>query len=281
MRVIETPWRTATNFESGSRGSIHHDEQARRLGFGGGLVGGNLHLVYVTAALVERFGAAWYERGFLIFKWARPLYDGEEVRVRLEERPPTPIDDALVQLALVKRDGAEVCGGAAGLLSTVHRAVPPWERPDALPAPAAGGDGPLPEAIGHAYESATVLPDAAAVEKVQCGADPHPWYREASPWGPPIVPTAAQLVLSPYGMAWAPEPIATEMRSAMNASIQILQTGPMLQAEPYRRTAVLIAQGVGRWAFRTVEFTNHAFDGRRLTRYRQTIKWATAPPAHS
>jgi hypothetical protein len=275
------PWRVATNFESTSVGSIHHDDQARRLGFTGGLVGGNIHLVYVTAALVERFGAAWYERGFLVFKWSRPVYDGEEVQVALAERAPLACDQELLEFTLRKRDGANACSGSAGLARSAAGAVVPWEREDAAPPPAPGDYDPLPEPIGHAYESPVLTPDLAAVDKVQCGGDPHPWYRDASPWGAPIVPTAAQLVLSPYGMAWAPESIAREMRSAMNATIEILQTGPMLQGVPYRRTATLVAKGAGRYAFRTIEFTCRGLDGATLVRYRQTVKWPTSRPAHA
>jgi hypothetical protein len=60
-----------------------------------------------------------------------------------------------------------------------------------------------------------------------------------------------------------------------------LQTWPLLQGEPYQRTAALVAKGIGGaggCAFRTVEFANHALDGRCLTRYRQTVKWATSRP---
>ena len=275
------PWRVATNFESASLGSIHHDDQARRLGFTGGLVGGNIHLVYVTAALVERFDAAWYERGFLIFKWAQPVYDGEEVRVVLVDRAPGPYDESLVGFTLSKRDGGAACSGTAGLARSLDDAILPWQRADAPPDPSPGDYDPLPEPIGHAYESPIITLDQAAVDQVQCGGDPHPWYRESSPWGPPIVPTAAQLVLSPYGMKWASEPIAREMRSAMNATIQILQTGPMLQGVPYRRTATLVAKGTGRYAFRTIEFECGPLDGGTVVHYQQTVKWATTRPAHS
>ena len=34
----------------------------------------------------------------------------------------------------------------------------------------------------------------------------------------------------------------------------------------------------GRYAFRTIEFTNHAADGRCVTTYRQTVKWVTSRP---
>jgi hypothetical protein len=275
------PWRVATNFERASLGSIHHDDQARRHGFSGGLVGGNIHLVYVTAALVERFGTAWYERGFLLFRWAHPVYDGEEVRVVLVDRPPAPSDESLVDFTLSKRDGVHACTGTAGLARSVADAVLPWEREDAPPAPSPGDYDPLPEPIGHLYESPIATHDSAAVDKVQCGGDPHPWYRSSSPWGAPIVPTAAQLVLSPYGMRWAPEPIATEMRSAMNATIQVLQTGPMFQDVPYLRTATLVAKGMGRYAFRTIEFECRAAGGRPVVRYRQTVKWPSTRPVHS
>src|SRR5207249_1691499 len=128
-------WRTARNRVRGAQGSIHDDDAARRLGFAGGLVGGNVHMVFVTQALVERFGAPWYERGALRFTWARPVFDGEEVRVELD-------GDAF---SLVKRDGTVACAGRADLAGTA-----PWERPGAEAPSPVGEYDPLPESVGDA-----------------------------------------------------------------------------------------------------------------------------------
>jgi hypothetical protein len=54
----------------------------------------------------------------------------------------------------------------------------------------------------------------------------------------------------------------------------------VLQGVPYRRTATLVAKGTGRYAFRIIEFECRALDGGPVVRYRQTVKWATTPPAH-
>jgi hypothetical protein len=93
------------------------------------------------------------------------------------------------------------------------------------------------------------------------------------------VPTTAQVVLFGYGMPGTPRAVLAELRSGMNASIEILQTGPMFVDEPYVRTAVLAAKGTnGRYAFRTIDFENRSQDGEVVTRFRWTIKWATQRP---
>ena len=63
------PARIALNH---SGASIHDPEEAKRLGFRGSAVGGNLHLDIFAPLLVETYGQAWFERGALSRRYGKP-----------------------------------------------------------------------------------------------------------------------------------------------------------------------------------------------------------------
>jgi acyl dehydratase len=72
---------TARNTSKQSENLIHDDATARRYGFGGGLVPGVTVYAYLTHPLVAAFGSAWLERGTATVRFAKPIFDGEEVVV--------------------------------------------------------------------------------------------------------------------------------------------------------------------------------------------------------
>lgn len=71
----------AHNADTTSENKIHDDAVARRHGFGGGLVPGVTLYAYMTRVPAARWGRAWLERGTMTARFARPVYDGEEVEV--------------------------------------------------------------------------------------------------------------------------------------------------------------------------------------------------------
>ena len=71
----------ARNTSLTSENAIHHDDTARRYGFGGGLVPGVTVYAYLTHPLVEAFGAAWLARGTVDVKFVKPVLDGQELTV--------------------------------------------------------------------------------------------------------------------------------------------------------------------------------------------------------
>ena len=68
----------ARNTSTQSENAIHHDDVAKRYGFGGGLVPGVTVYAYLTHPLVEAWGPAWLERGTSSVRFTRPLLDGDE-----------------------------------------------------------------------------------------------------------------------------------------------------------------------------------------------------------
>lgn len=286
-------WRQVNNWARDREGSIHHDATARAKGFPAGLVPGDVHVALVTAAVVERFGPAWYERGWLRHTFVAPAYNDEELRVSLQPVSDGGGDDAVdaadaagtVDFSVDRRDGAVICAGRAGVCPEGSPLVPPWAQPDAPPPRTLGGADPLPhEPIGTQYGDRTPQPELGAFDGSLRGNDDSLWYRTASPWGEPIVPT-----VGPFSLAHrirptpAPAAITKEMQSGMNAGFEALHAGPLFYGRRYLRKARLVEKGVtGRYAFRTVEFSLQDIDARGdQPRFwgRWRIKWVTSTPS--
>jgi hypothetical protein len=69
----------AYNTAKASENKIHDDAVARKFGFGGGLVPGAIVYAYMTHLPLERWGRAWLERGTAECRFAKPVYDGDQV----------------------------------------------------------------------------------------------------------------------------------------------------------------------------------------------------------
>ena len=69
----------AYNTATASENRIHDDAVARRFGFRGGLVPGVDVYAYLTHPIAARFGRPWLERGRVVARFLKPVYDGEEV----------------------------------------------------------------------------------------------------------------------------------------------------------------------------------------------------------
>lgn len=255
---MATPWHVVHNWAADLEGSIHHDETARSKGFPAGLLPGDVHVVLVTAAVVDRFGSPWYERGWIRQTFVAPAFNGEELRVVLEEQALLDGDDGVVDFLLERRGGDVVCAGSAGVYRPGTEPVAPWDRPDAPPPRETGSGDPLPhEPVGTWYEERTPHPEIGDFDRSLDGNDDNPWYRESSPWGDPVMPA-----VGPFSLAHrirptpAPDDLAREMRSGMNAGWEALHTGPLPYGRRWLRRAQLVAKGTkGRYGWRTVEFT--------------------------
>jgi acyl dehydratase len=75
----------AFNTATASTNKIHDDAVARSYGFRGGLVPGVDVYAYLTQGPVARWGAAWLADGTMSARFAKPVYDGDEVTVDVEE----------------------------------------------------------------------------------------------------------------------------------------------------------------------------------------------------
>lgn len=71
----------AVNSAAASKGSIHDDEKAKKMGFAGGFVPGVTVLAYMSRLMHESFGDAWLSHGAFDGRLRRPVYEGAEVTV--------------------------------------------------------------------------------------------------------------------------------------------------------------------------------------------------------
>lgn len=129
----------ARNLSLGSANPIHDDAVARTYGYAGGLVAGTTVWACMTHPLVAAWGLDWLERGTAHVRFLRPVYDGEEVRVRVRgvgRSGGTAAGEVVVEVeAATERAPAPVAAAVAGVA---------WGAPPPAPDPAAYPPAPLP-----------------------------------------------------------------------------------------------------------------------------------------
>jgi MaoC like domain len=110
---------SAFNTATSSTNKIHDDEVARQYGFRGGLVPGVDVYAYMTRVPVAHWGIEFLRHGWMTARFAKPVYDGEEVTVT-----GTPEDDTLL-LELSGSDEVRATGRASLTPPATDREVPP------------------------------------------------------------------------------------------------------------------------------------------------------------
>ena len=74
------PVRIPRNTAAQSRGSIHDDATASKLGFRGGTVAGSLHMDQFAPLVVQLYGDDWWKQGNMSFYFRQATVDQEPVR---------------------------------------------------------------------------------------------------------------------------------------------------------------------------------------------------------
>ncbi|MGY6499900.1 MAG: hypothetical protein ACXIVQ_03240 [Acidimicrobiales bacterium] len=65
--------------------NLIHTEAARSYGFQGGIVPGLTMYAYLVRPLMDHFGIEWLENGQMETRFRRPVYDGEQITVAIEQ----------------------------------------------------------------------------------------------------------------------------------------------------------------------------------------------------
>jgi acyl dehydratase len=173
----------AVNTSSDSENKIHDDQTARRYGFAGGLVPGVTVYAYLTHPLAAALGTAWLQRGTANVRFAKPVLDGEEVRVTGEITGRDPQGGLTATVRAVTASSGE----CATLTATVPAGAPtpvnvalyaeaplPAERPPGSPEHLRG--------LG-ALGTVVVPYDAAqAADYLEAVSDALPLYRGPGAW---------------------------------------------------------------------------------------------------
>jgi acyl dehydratase len=98
---------TARNTARSSPNKIHDTDTARAYGFEGGLVPGVTIFAWMCGPPIEAFGAEWLDRGAISARFAKPVYEGDDVTISATET-----DDGLA-LELKARDVVVASGSAS------------------------------------------------------------------------------------------------------------------------------------------------------------------------
>lgn len=176
------PARTALNHSSAS---IHDGEAARRLGFRGSAVGGNLHLDLFAPLLLETYGKSWFERGALSLYFLNIVVSGEQVQAVLQ---PPPAQDMQAQIYVRRADAPEIraCEGTASVGDHSQSDLALRERRTCDDAALRLLKGVKPgQLLGRVQMTAARADQDAAIASGS-NNEPLPWYQGPSPWGGPI-----------------------------------------------------------------------------------------------
>ncbi len=65
MAILESELRAARNWSADTKGSIHDDATAAKLGFRGGTVAGSIHMDQFPPLLLRAFGTRFFHDGAL------------------------------------------------------------------------------------------------------------------------------------------------------------------------------------------------------------------------
>ena len=180
------PLRAPANEGRGTTGNIHSDDDARRLGFRGGLVAGSIHMEQLAPLLVHAFGERWLERGSISLYFLSPTLHGEEVRACLGVPPAGA--DAQVEAWMERANGERICEGTAAAGDCAETTALHARAIDKHPA---GELRILAGArAGDAFPAVETSVTREALERrLAVTTEPMSWYRDPARFGG-LVPTA-------------------------------------------------------------------------------------------
>lgn len=176
------PARTALNH---SDASIHDPEQARKLGFRGSAVGGNLHLDLFAPLLVDTYGKEWFETGALSVYFHNIVISGEPVQA-VVERPPSKGAQTRIFARRADDHDFKVCDGTASLGAHARSELNTRNLRTCDNGQLRLLKGVVPgKPLGSAAMSVS---RSHQLTQIKSGSinEPMDWYRDTSPWGGPI-----------------------------------------------------------------------------------------------
>jgi hypothetical protein len=235
------PWRQPRNLHNDIPGSIHNDATARKLGFRGGTIAGNIHFEMLVPLLLRAFGPRWFERGTLSVDFKFATVDREDVRGVLT-MPPEGATDVQVEV-LMERPTGEVVG--IGTASVGNPGARTALAAKDLSKYAAGEYTILKDVHpGDKFPVETVtIPKQALEERMQVITELLPWYVGDSPWGGPIL-TPTVLV---HALTTAHGPFLSERKVkavGLYGAIELRNiNGPVFAGQTYRTSGEVIARG--------------------------------------
>lgn len=112
--VFMGPIRRSVNNAINSKGSIHDDETASKLGLRGGTVAGSVHMDLFGPLLYRAFGEDWLKTGCLSLYFLNATVDREPVRA-FAKIPRSDANDVQIDVWVEREDGMRVAEGSASI----------------------------------------------------------------------------------------------------------------------------------------------------------------------
>ena len=244
--------------------SVHDESVAGDLGLSGAPIEGPTHFSQFDPLLVRLFGPGWFERGCISAHFQNMCVEGDEVRAGVLHDGG---EDRGARIDAEKADGTPVLTGTAHLgdgqdtevrarLERAHSR--PLERPVILDQLSVGQHGTDREAVTMGVDThmGELYPFTLA-DKLEHITEPSPWYRDASPWGGPIVPTEMVSVLA---MATSKQAGFQVRQPSVGLFIDLeirMLAGPLFVGQPYHLEREIVALSESRrtesyWTLTTV-----------------------------
>ncbi len=112
-----------------SDSGIHDDATASSYGYRGGLVPGNTVYAHMSRGLVGYFGSAWLASAQFQVRFARPLYEGDEITCKyvVTERVEDATGERVLFDFTAENGGGESCARGSGSLLLGESPAPPGE----------------------------------------------------------------------------------------------------------------------------------------------------------
>ncbi len=218
-----------------SDSGIHDDATASGYGYKGGLVPGNTIYSYMSRGLVGYFGSAWLASGQLQVRFARPLYEGEDMTCKyvVTERVEEAAGERVLFDFTAENGGGESCARGSGSLLLGESPAAPEE----LPFVAAARRGNLPE-IPMITPGNVTLNLAFEPERIEDSTESNDAYivRVSDP-----LPIYQRLMHPGCLLRWTTlaekalreRPGSPDLGPAMHTAYKVENFGPALAGRPY------------------------------------------------
>ena len=254
--ALTGPWRAPRQMLADQsydhHSSIHDDATAQKLGFKGGTIEGPTHFSQFAPLAVAAWGTRWLETGCISAHYRLPVYEGEQVRARMDKVEP---GQTTAEIWMEKSDGAEVLRGTCSMgpdhpetaLDRRLASLPALEQPVILEGVEIGTKTPrravsmgFDQHMGHLYPF-------TLRQKLAVITENSPWFAEdaatyASPHGRAIIPVEMISVLLNHAWDASEAFYRRGPIDGLFADQEIrLDDGPLFVGEPYEIDREVVA----------------------------------------
>lgn len=248
--AIVGPWRSPRQMLDDQtydgHSSVHDEATAADLGLSGAPIEGPTHFSQFDPLGEDLFGERWFIDGCISAHFETMVVEGDRVRARATRTGPA-----------TGTGSAETAGGDRVLTCSLSVGPGDTELSQRLEATRSRETGDLfildRLAIGMTsgpHDATLTMDDRngdlypfSLAEKLSAITEPSPWYLEASPWGPPIVPTEMLSVMAHRAGSGLP---VRGPSIGLFIDLEVRRLAPVLVGAPHTVTHEIVGLGQSR-----------------------------------